>query len=646
MTTGLLITTAGQAAIAADLAGGADLVLSHVAFGDAGGVPYLPNAAQVALVNERYRATIASVAVVEGAIVIDAIIPADTPDGSARPSHGFNVAEAGIYSAGGTLVGIARMGNGYKPPPSSGQASIATFRFKLSVANPSAITVVIDPQAQISVGRQVRPFFMVVDGVLNAPPSAPAAGATYVVGAAPTGAWSGFAHRIAQWVGVWALATVPVGHLVVDNSQTEDSTSRYLRRTSGGWTSAAATETAFGPTRLATEAEHDASSLLHAAVPGRMLITTAITKTVHGASPDFANLNDAMLWLSKRRIAQGGSVTFQLRGAASGTATQYSYGSTPVTLQHPDLQRVTIQGATMLGAAPLNANFTITGPSAGQRATDRAAALTVLRSRFATELSFTGGAGLSIIGVLGGFKDILITGDRTTGSGPNIGTLLTVVAGSCSFAGPVAVHGAGSIGFHIRSAIVAASSSIISVGCVGPNIQCDAGRLDFGSEFVALSGDNDGVSLNSGSFRASFSTNVGHARGNAGNGVGANAGGVLINGTSSGQFVLNGLSGLYSRGGGSITAPGAICTFNSFYGISTENGSIDSSNSQLNSNGQYGFYNIGGRIITTGSALGSNGTGAGVSVNGGFTNATGATSTVGLSPATGVVGNANSMNIT
>ena len=156
MTTGLLITTAGQAAMAADLAGGTDLVLTHVAFGDAGGVPYPPNAAQVALVNERYRATIASVAVVAGAIVIDAVIPADTPDGSARPSHGFNVAEAGIYSAAGTLIGIARMGNGYKPPPSSGQASIATFRFKLAVANPSAIAVVIDPQAQIILGRHVR----------------------------------------------------------------------------------------------------------------------------------------------------------------------------------------------------------------------------------------------------------------------------------------------------------------------------------------------------------------------------------------------------------------------------------------------------------------------------------------------------------
>ena len=374
-------------------------------------------------------------------------------------------------------------------------------------------------------------------------------------------------------------------------------------------------------------------------------IKTAVTKTVHGTSPDFADLNAAMLWLSKRRIAQGGSVAFELRGAASGSAVQYNYGDTAVAIIHPDLQRVTIQGATMLGAAPLNTDFTITGPSVGQRATDRAAALTVLRSRFATELNFTGGAGVTILGQLGGFKHILITGDRTTGSGGNIGTLLTSVVGSATFTGPVAVHGAGSIGFHIRQAIVAAASSVIAIGCVGPGMQCDAGRLDFAGEFVALSNDSDGVLLNSGSFRASFSTNVGHARGNGNNGVLANPGGVLVNGTNGGQFVLNGVNGLQAKGGGSIIAPGAICTFNTFFGISTENGVIEASNSQLNSNGQYGFYNIGGRIISTGSALGSNGVGAGVSVNGAFTNLTGATSLTGLSPAAGVVGNNNSMNI-
>lgn len=255
MTTGLLTTTLGQAAIATDLAGGADLVLSHVGFGDSNGVPYAPNESQVTLVNEKYRATIASVAVVAGAIVVDAVIPADTPDGAARPSHGFNIAEAGLFSSAGTLIGVARMSNGYKPPPSSGQAAIATYRFKLPVANPSAISVVIDPQAQVQLGRNVRPFWMTVDGWQNAPPPAPAIGETYIIGSVPTGAWAGFAHRLAQWVGVWALASVPDGHIVRNRGSASSSQDLYLQRTSTGWGSAAATETGYGFTRLATAAE-------------------------------------------------------------------------------------------------------------------------------------------------------------------------------------------------------------------------------------------------------------------------------------------------------------------------------------------------------------------------------------------------------
>lgn len=255
MTTGLLTTTAGRNAIIADLSGGADLVLTHVAWGDANGVPYNPNDAQVALVNEKYRATIANVAVVGGAIVVDAVIPTDTNDGAGRPSHGFSVAEVGLFSSTGTLIGLARCGNGYKPPPSSGQVHDVTYRLKLAVANPSTITVVIDPVAQVNVGRHVRPFWLTVDGVLNDPPAAPAARSTYVIGAAPTGAWAGFAGRLAQWVGVWALATVPDGHVVSDRSKGANDPLRYRRFDGAAWVSAAASEAAYGVTQLATLGE-------------------------------------------------------------------------------------------------------------------------------------------------------------------------------------------------------------------------------------------------------------------------------------------------------------------------------------------------------------------------------------------------------
>lgn len=259
MTTGLLTTSAGQSAIIADAAGSAELAITHVAFGDSDGVPYIPSPEQTDLVNERYRATIASMAVVDGALVIDAIVPANTNDASARPSHGFNIAEAGLWGTTGgvpVLIGVAQMGNGYKPPPSTGQASIATFRFKLACANPDTITVVIDPTAQIALGRLVRAGWITVDGVLNAPPATPATGATYVIGTAPTGAWAGFAGRVAQWIGVWSLAEVPLGHIVADRSKAEADPLRYLKHmTATTWTSAMAAEDALGLALRATRAE-------------------------------------------------------------------------------------------------------------------------------------------------------------------------------------------------------------------------------------------------------------------------------------------------------------------------------------------------------------------------------------------------------
>lgn len=253
--TGLLITNAGAARIAADLSGGADLALSHVAWGDAGGAPYDPVAAQTALAREKYRATIASVAATDGAIVIDAILPADTDDAQGRDSHGFNVAECGLFASDGTLVAVARMGNGYKPGPATGQAVVATYRLKLAVANPAAIAVVVDPQAQVALGREVRPQWITVDGVLNAPPASPAAGATYVIGAAPTGAWAGFAGRLAQWIGVWSLATAPTGHIVADASKAESDPSRHLKYIGGAWVPWVATDATYGPARAATDEE-------------------------------------------------------------------------------------------------------------------------------------------------------------------------------------------------------------------------------------------------------------------------------------------------------------------------------------------------------------------------------------------------------
>lgn len=254
MATGLLITTSGQLKITQDLGGGTDLVLTHVAIGDASGVPYTPVASMTQLVNERYRATISSVAVVSGAIVVDAVIPADTNDAQSRPSHGFNLAEVGLFSNDGTLIGVAALGNGYKPPPSSGQASEVTIRLQLAVANPSSIAVTIDTARQIHMGRHVQPFWMTVDGALSAPPASPAMGDTYLILPTATGAWAGYNHYLAQWVGVWILVDVPVGHMISDRSLAANNGNFFRRRIASGWESGIGTATAYGFARRAAAA--------------------------------------------------------------------------------------------------------------------------------------------------------------------------------------------------------------------------------------------------------------------------------------------------------------------------------------------------------------------------------------------------------
>ena len=55
-----------------------------------------------------------------------------------------------------------------------------------------------------------------ISRALTAPPTSPADGATYIIAAAPTGAWAGRAGQLAAWVpgtpaGSWVFATPRLG---------------------------------------------------------------------------------------------------------------------------------------------------------------------------------------------------------------------------------------------------------------------------------------------------------------------------------------------------------------------------------------------------------------------------------------------------
>jgi hypothetical protein len=121
------------------------------------------------------------------------------------------------------------------------------------------------------------------------------------------------------------------------------------------------------------------------------LIDAHITFKVHGAAADFPDLIEAYYYLSKFKITTHGQVTLQL------AAGQFTY-TTPVTMVHPNQDRILVLGATMKAPIPGESGFAHNGSSSGQRATDTAANLITLRNSFATELRFQNCTGLLISG--------------------------------------------------------------------------------------------------------------------------------------------------------------------------------------------------------------------------------------------------------
>jgi hypothetical protein len=151
------------------------------------------------------------------------------------------------------------------------------------------------------------------------------------------------------------------------------------------------------------------------------IIDTTITFKVHGAGYDFIDLNAAFSYLRKYYITSNGHVILQLAGAAQGatTAVQYTY-TVGVTLQHPNGNRISIFGAKMLAPCPPNVTgYAINGSSPSQRAADASTNLAMLRTKFATELHFVNGGGMSVFGCPNPmhFDALLLTSDGGSAGG-------------------------------------------------------------------------------------------------------------------------------------------------------------------------------------------------------------------------------------
>lgn len=233
-------TLAGQAAIAAAIAGTAPLDLTSLVVGDGGGNPVSPVETQTGLVNLRATVAIQSADRSDNKVTVEAILDENT--------GGFTIREAGLIDADGVLLFVSSIPETEKQTLAQGVFDVLTLGLVIVVSDTAQIEIGITDGAwatqdyvntqlenwRTHVAQPLRPYFIAVDGITSTVPSVPAVGATYVVGAGASGVWDGQDHKLAQFRGNagWVFAVAPVGTVV---AAVVSGATIYSRRTADGW---------------------------------------------------------------------------------------------------------------------------------------------------------------------------------------------------------------------------------------------------------------------------------------------------------------------------------------------------------------------------------------------------------------------------
>ena len=140
------------------------------------------------------------------------------------------------------------------------------------------------------------------------------------------------------------------------------------------------------------------------------LINAPVIKTIAGFQPDFRDIYEAIVWLSRRRISNTGYVTFQ--HAAGVGASKYTYAS-DIRFNHADQARVAFKGAVLNGSLPSPGALAYTGNAQANRIADTATNLNTMRGIFTTEIAFVSGARFIVTGDIDLLQDVLFTSDGT-----------------------------------------------------------------------------------------------------------------------------------------------------------------------------------------------------------------------------------------
>lgn len=136
-----ILTDLGSSKLAAVIASDGLLEITSMAIGDGSGLVPAPVSADVALVNEVYRAPLNALKKEPNneqyVVVAEMVIPEE--------AGGFWMRELGLYDADGDLIAIANCPPTYKPEIIEGSARVQYVRMYIAVSSSDHITLLVDP---------------------------------------------------------------------------------------------------------------------------------------------------------------------------------------------------------------------------------------------------------------------------------------------------------------------------------------------------------------------------------------------------------------------------------------------------------------------------------------------------------------------
>ena len=145
-----MLTDVGAAKIAAAVASGTAIAITHMSAGDGNGITPIPSKLQTALIHENIRLPLNRLTfrADRPVIVAELILPSEV--------GGWWVREVGLHDSTGDLIAVANYPAAFKPPRSQGAGRTLGIRVQIQVSSSASITLIDDPTLVLATVSTVR----------------------------------------------------------------------------------------------------------------------------------------------------------------------------------------------------------------------------------------------------------------------------------------------------------------------------------------------------------------------------------------------------------------------------------------------------------------------------------------------------------